>query len=448
MIVSRNNDNILGDRNVNNHFPNHKENRMLEKLELMPGVNLRCYRENRFKQGVLSLQILRPMDASEASMNALLPAVLLRGTKQYPDMRAITARLDELYGASVNTMLRRVGDYQAVGLYCGFIDDRFALPGDAVLMPVVELLQQFLLDSPLEDEGFLPSFVESEKRNLISTIESELNDKRAYTAAKLMRLMCKEDSFGIPRLGEKQWVEAITPKELYRHYRRILRESPIEIFYVGSREKEQIARLLMPLLEKIPREYRPLPAQTGFRDAGGEHKRETMDVTQSKLCMGFTTSVTNRSEDFAAQQVLNVIYGGGMTSKLFQNVREKLSLCYSVGSGIYGAKGLMVVSAGIDGDKEDQARQEILAQLEACRQGDITQEELRCAKAELISSLRGVHDSPGAIENYYSTAAISGISLLPADHMAAIEKVTAADIARVAAGIVLHSSFILKGVGQ
>lgn len=421
---------------------------MLEKLELMPGITLRCYRDNRFKQGVLSLQILRSMRACEASMNALLPAVLLRGTKQYPDIRAITARLDELYGASASTMLRRIGDYQALGIYCGFIDDRFALPGDAVLAPVLELLQQFLLDSPLEDGGFLSAFVESEKRNLILTIESELNDKRAYAAAKLMRILCKEDSFGIPRLGEKQWVEAVTPKNLYLHYQRILRESPIEIFYVGSAEKEQVAALLMPLLERIPRDYRPLPAQSGFRDAGGEHVQETMDVTQSKLCMGFTTSVTNRSEDFAALQVFNMVYGSGMTSKLFQNVREKLSLCYSVGSGIYGAKGLMVVSAGIDAEKEDQARQEILAQLDACRQGDITEEELRCAKAELLSGLRGVHDSPGAIENYYSTAAISGISRLPKDHMAAVEKVTAEDVARVAADMAVHSSFILKGVGQ
>lgn len=421
---------------------------MLEKLELMPGVTLRCYRDTRFKQGRLTVQLVRPTASSKAAMNALLPAVLLRGTKQYPNMRAITARLDELYGASVNTVVRRIGDYQTTGIYCGFIEDRFALPGDAVLQPMIELLVQLLLEPLTQDDGFCREFVESEKRNLVSTIEAELNDKRAYAAGQLLRIMCKKDTFGIPRLGEKQWVREIDAKGLYAHYQKILAESPIEIFYVGSREKEQVASLLMPLLERISRNYLPLPPQTGFQDAGGAHKQENMDVAQSKLCMGFTVPVTSHHPDFAVMQVLNVIYGGGMTSKLFQNIREKLSLCYSVGSGYYGAKGLLMVSAGIDGEKEEQVRQEILNQLDACCRGDITDEELHCAKAELLSGLRGIHDSPGAIENYYGTAAISGVSRLPKDHMAAVEKVTLEQVAQMAAQVKLHSSFILKGVEQ
>ena len=175
---------------------------------------------------------------------------------------------------------------------------------------------------------------------------------------------------------------------------------------------------------------------------------EEMDVSQGKLCIGFITPITNRSENFAAMQVLNAVFGGGMTSKLFQNVREKLSLCYSVGSGYYGTKGIILVSAGIDSEKEPLVRQEILAQLEACKQGKITQEELCCAKEELLSGLRGVHDSPGAIENYYSPAAISGISLLPQEYMDAVEAVTVEQVAAAAKTVTLHSSYFLKGVGQ
>lgn len=421
---------------------------MLETMELMPGVTLRCYRDKRFKQGRLSFQLVRQMNGEEASMNALIPAVLLRGTKEYPDMRAITARLDELYGASVNTVVRRVGDYQTTGLYCAFIEDRFALPGDAVLAPMAQLLRQLLLEPLTENGGFWTEFVESEKRNLILTIESELNDKRAYAAGKLLRTMCKADSFGIPRLGEKEQVAMIDPVTLYRHYQRILSESAVEIFYVGSAPKEQVAETLKPLLEELNRNYVNLTAQTPFHDAGGEHLVESMDVAQGKLCMGFVTSVTNRSEDFAAMQVLNAIYGAGMTSKLFQNVREKLSLCYSISSGYYGSKGLMMVSAGIDSGKESQARQEILAQLDACRRGEISEEELRCAKEELLSGLRGIHDSPGAIESYYSTAALSGQMRLPDGYMDEIRAVTAEQLQRTAATLTLHSSYFLKGVTQ
>ena len=183
---------------------------MIDTIELSPGVELRCCRDTRFKQGCLSLQIIRPMEARECAMNALLPSVLLRGTKKHPDLRTITHRLDELYGASVSPLVRRVGDYQTTGLYCGFMDDRFALPGDKVLAPMAEFLEELLLDYPTEGAGFLPAFVESEKRNLIATIESELNDKRAYAMAKLLKVMCSADTFGLPRLGEpEQYAQAV-----------------------------------------------------------------------------------------------------------------------------------------------------------------------------------------------------------------------------------------------
>ena len=101
---------------------------MIETKELLPGITLRYYQDLRFKQGCISLQIVRLMRQEEAAMNALIPAVLLRGTLAYPDLRSITNRLDELYGAMVAPMVRRFGDYQTTGIVCGFMDDRFALP--------------------------------------------------------------------------------------------------------------------------------------------------------------------------------------------------------------------------------------------------------------------------------------------------------------------------------
>ena len=160
---------------------------MIETKTLLPGVTLRSCRDDRFKQGCLSFQLVRPMAKEESAKNVLIPSVLLRGTKRCPDLRAITENLDELYGASVSPLVRRVGDYQTTGLYCGFMDDRFALPGDRVLAPMLRFLEEILLDFPTEGEGFLPAFVEGEKKNLISTIDSELNDKRTYAMGKLLK---------------------------------------------------------------------------------------------------------------------------------------------------------------------------------------------------------------------------------------------------------------------
>ena len=191
---------------------------MITTLSLCPGVTLRCCRDLRFKQGALSIQFLRPMTAEEAPLNALLPAVLLRGSREYPDLRAITLKLDDLYGASVSALVRRIGDCQTTGFYSAFLEDRFALSGDRILAPMTEFLGQLLLEPLTEAGAFRRDFVESEKKNLISTIESELNDKRAYAAGQLLRTMCREDSFGVPRLGDKKRVAEITPQSLYEHY--------------------------------------------------------------------------------------------------------------------------------------------------------------------------------------------------------------------------------------
>lgn len=421
---------------------------MIELIELLPGVELRCCRDGRFKQGCLSFQFVRPMCGSEAALNALLPSVLLRGTNAHPTLRAITEHLDTLYGASVSTLVRRVGDYQTTGLYCGFMDDRFALPGDRVLAPMVDFLEELLLDSPLQDGAFLPEFVEGEKKNLIATIESELNDKRAYAMGQLLKTMCREDSFGLPRLGEKDQVAAIRPDELHRHYRKILRESRIQIFYVGSAPAETLRELLMPLVSKLDRCYVNLPTQTAFSNTEGSHICEELEVSQGKLCMGFTTPITNRDAEFPAMQLMNSIFGAGMTSKLFMNVREKLSLCYNVGSGYYGTKGIVTVYAGIDFDKELKTREEILRQLAACQDGEISTHELTAAKESILSSLRATHDTPGAIEGYYATGALSGMTMTPKQYMDAIEAVTLAQVAAAARTVKLHSSFFLKGVSQ
>ena len=419
---------------------------MIETMELLPGITLQCFRDHRFKQGCLSFQLVRQMTAEEAALNALLPSVLLRGTKEHPDLRSITQHLDELYGAAVSPLVRRVGDYQTTGIYCGFMDDRFALAGDRVLAPMVEFLGELLLDAPVEDGGFNAAFVESEKKNLIATIESQLNDKRAYAAAQLLKIMCAQDSFGLPRLGETQKVQEVTPQSLYAHYRKILRESPIHIFYVGSAESRYVAQLLMPMLSGLDRDCRALPSQTGYRYSQRKDEVEMMEVSQGKLGMGFTTPITNRDPEFPAMQLLNTVLGAGMTSKLFMNVREKLSLCYSVGSGYYGTKGIVTVSAGIDFDKEEQTRQEILRQVAACQEGDISHQELTAAKEAVLSSLRATHDSPGSIEGYYATAALSGMKMDPAQYMSAVEATTLEEVVRAAKTLELHTTYFLKGV--
>ena len=419
---------------------------MIETYEHFPGITLRCFASSRFKQGALSIQIIRAQQREEAAMNALIPTVLLRGCKSCPDLRAITNRLDELYGASVGTMVRRVGDYQTTGLHCAFLEDRFAMTEDRILEPMIRFLGELLLQPCMEEDSFDTAFVEGEKKNLIATIESELNDKRAYAMGQMLRTMCRADSFGVPRLGDKERVAEIDARSLYVHYRNILQSSPIELFYVGSTSGEKVAELLKAMLAGVERTYVPLKPQTPFCDDGGSNLEERMDAAQSVLCMGFRTDITSANAEFAAMQVLNTVFGAGMTSKLFQQVREKRSLCYAIGSGYYGSKGIVTVSAGIDREKETEVREQVLVQLECCCRGEITEQELGAAKEALLSSLRGIHDSPSSIESYYATHYLSGAFRSPQQYMEQIEAVTLQDVVAAAKTVKLHTTYFLKGV--
>lgn len=419
---------------------------MIETITLQPGIVLRCCQDTRFKTNCLSLQLVRPLSRSEAAANALFSAVLLRGSQKYPDLRDITLHLDDLYGASIGSLVRQVGDYQTTGFYCSFTEDRYALKGDRILEPVIELVQELLRNPRLEDGGFCRDFVESEKRNLLSSIEAQKNDKRIYAASQLIKNMMAKDPSGVPRLGEPEQVRGLEPIGLYRHYQKVLRESRIDIFYVGSQEPSYIAQLLKPVFQGIDRNYVNLPEQTPFQDGGPTRNEESMDIVQGKLQMGFVTDRTLNTPDFVPMQVLNMVFGGGMTSKLFMNVREKMSLCYDIGSSYAGSKGVLTVGAGMDHQMAETVENEILCQLEECRRGNITPLELESAKESLLSSLRGLMDSPSSIENYYATGALSGLDLTVAQYQELVGQVTADQLVALAKKLRLHSVYLLKGV--
>ena len=148
---------------------------------------------------------------------------------------------------------------------------------------------------------------------------------------------------------------------------------------------------------------------------------------------------------FVTMQLVNTVFGGGVTGKLFTNVREKNSLCYDIGSSYYGVKGLLAVGAGIDFDKKDDVKAQVLAQLEACQKGEISRQELTAAKQSMISGLRSVYDSVNGIESYHATGAISGLDLTPEEYEKKVEAVTVEMIAEAAKTVTLHTTFFIKG---
>ena len=419
---------------------------MNHRTEILPGVYLTAVQSDKFKTGCFSLNLLRPMKKEEAAANALIPSVLLRGSETCPDIASISAKLDELYGASVGTLVRKKGEVQLVGFYCDYVQDEYV--DEPVFAPVMAFLAELLLNPWLENGAFPEAVVDSEKLNLENAMLSRINDKRTYAASQLIRTMCAGQPYGIPRIGEPDDLKNITAKSLYAHYRDLLATSRVELFYMGSLSPEAVTKVLQTVLADLPRAEAFVPVGTTPAPAARpvQEKTERLDVTQGKLSLGFFTDITAKDPRYPALVLAATVFGGGATSKLFTNVREKMSLCYYASASFEKFKGVLSVSSGVEFSKLETAKTEILRQLEACKAGDITDDELESARGYLVSDLKIAMDSPGRLDDYYMGQILLEQDGTMQDLASAIARVTKQEAAEAIQALRLDTIYALEGV--
>lgn len=418
---------------------------------LAPGVELIVNRTEQFKTGLLSVTLTVPLQEKTATANALIPDVLYRGSRNHPDIESLSAATDDLYGASFGPAVRQRGESQCVGFLCSFIDDRYALDGMAVLEPAAALMGEVLLDPVTENGVFRRDYVSSEGANLADRIRSRINDKRSWSIFRLIQEMCAGEAYALDKLGSAEEAETMAPEALWEQYQNLLREAQVAFYYGGTadlvRVETAVRHAFAPLITKRAEQYR-----CQVVEKPGQPVREIverMDVTQGKMALGFRTSgVTMKSSCYPAMIVCNALYGGTARSKLFMNVREKMSLCYSVSSALDKLKGLMVVTAGVECSDFERAKTAILAQLDAIRNGDITQEELDTAVRAVVNGLVSQKDSQGQMEDDCVTRLLAEGEVGEKDELIhAVETITAEQVAEAARMIRLDTVYYLTGKG-
>ncbi len=415
----------------------------ITRTKLAEGVYLTHLPARKFKTSLLSAQFVTPLRQETAPSYALLPAVLRRGTVSCPDMGSLSARLDKLYGARIDYTVRKKGENQCVGFVASLIDDSFAPGGEKLLEPVADLLGELVCDPATERGRFVPAYFDSEKTNLIDAIRSLINDKRDYADARLLREMCAGEPYGIPRLGDEQGVEKLQPKKLYAQYGQLIGTSQLELFYSGSADRRRVEQALLSAFATLPRDAIRETGAAKDHPARQEvlNVTEELDVTQGKLGMGFSCG----SADTAALLMGNTLFGGSSNSKLFLNVREKLSLCYYASSLYHRQKGIITVSSGIEFENYQKAYDEILAQLAAVQNGELEDWELEGARSTLLNAYASMGDSQGKMENFYLGQAATGQSETPEDLAEQVRNVTPERIFEAMKTVKLDTVYFLRG---
>ena len=418
----------------------------ITRTPLAPGVRLTCITTQKFKTSAMGVSLLLPLRGEPVF--AALPHVLRRGTAQYPSLDAIGGALESLYGMRIEPAVRARGETLAVGLVADVIDEAYG--GDGLTSRAAALLLSFLNEPYLENGQFPSVSVRSEAENLADRIAAHRNDLRSWALRRLWELMCADEAYGKNELGTVEGALALTPEDFMKAYRTALDDAPMELFYCGAQLPETVADAFRAALPRRETKAYPLPETQIFAQPphGKRYFEESLPVTQGKLCLGFRTGITSDDPRYPALLLTNAVYGGTTSSRLFRNVREKMSLCYYASTQCYRLKGVLAASSGIDNENAEVARAEILRQLEGLQHGGAQPDELETARRSVVNGLRAMADSPMSLESFWLDQAIAGLSWSPEDLAARVAEATADEVQGAARCIVPDTVFFLRGAAK
>jgi len=375
--------------------------------------------------------------------------VLRRGSRRYPDAMHLNRRLDELYASSVEIKGAKHGKNESVIFASEILDARYVPDGTDLADGVAEVVAQMLYEPLTQENGDFPhDTVEKEKINVCDAVRALIHNPRAYAAVRCAEIMGEgeEDHATMEELLCR--VEQTDAHALRVFYDELLERAVWSFFYVGSAEQSEIEALIhrhfAPCLSGEALSLRPLSAQSDVR---GRRVEEQLAVSQGKLAIGLRTGVHLGDPDCYAMLLANEILGASPASKLFLNVRERMGLCYYCSSSYNLYSGNMLIGAGIDVKDREIAEREILAQLKALQQGQISSVELYAARQSLANSYRQIYDNPFELHAFYHGRSLFGMKQTVEECREALDKVSVEQIVAAANKIVVDATYFLEGDG-
>jgi len=416
-------------------------------MHTMPnGIRLFFLPTSKFKTISIGLFIHQELNSDRAALSALLPSVLEKGCRLYPDYLTLQRRMEQLYGADLSTDIIKSGERHTLAFTMEMAHDRFTGQNGNILEDGLSILSSLITDPLLDHQAFRAAYVQQEKNQLVKDIRALLNDKVTYAAERCAALMCASERFGVYKLGRIEDYEAISPEALYRYYQHVLAGNPIDLYVVGDLTEEKLLEEILRYFNFTRASKEVILPQTTINEVSGQPRyfEEKMQVNQSKLVLGYRTLTGFKDELFFALMVSSGILGGFPHSKLFLKVREEAGLAYYINSRLERHKGLLLISAGINYENFEQAKMIIDQQLDDLVQGKISKDELDNTKQGLLNNLLSRQDSPSQLISFHLDGTIGGRNYTVAEVKEKIEAVERENIMTVAERIKLDTIYMLR----
>lgn len=417
-------------------------NNIINRRKIADGVYFSSITDKRYKKNLISVAFSTQLSEDTATENVIVPVLLTKCNSKLPTYKAFNNKMSRLYASGIGGTAGRQYDLQTISFGAYYLDDIYALSGEKMTGIMTDILIDCLTSPVTENGVFSEKFVELEKKTVIDNIETAINDKRSYAIERAMKTICKGEPASVCSYGTVEKAKLITPDSAYKAYRRMLETMPCEIICTGCSDFEGVAEKFAAAFEKIGRHdienttiaLSPVKTQT-------EEVTERLTVNQSKLVLGFKS----HSDDDAALVLLQKIFGGTTSSKLFRNVREKMSLCYYCSSARNDLKGIMLVNSGVENENIEKTKEAVIDQLEEIKNGNFTNEDINFAEMAIKNDFKSVADSAGNVSNWYFDCIRKNDIVTPEEKLGRYLGVSKERIIAAAKSMVLDSVYVLTG---
>ena len=431
-------------------------------------IKIKRFENNKFKTNEIAVFVTIKQTKENATKNALIPAVLRRGSANFQNQLEISKKLENMYGASFNCGVDKSGDYIILKFFIETINNEYSDSKENLAQEAFNLLTDIVFNPLVENDGFNINYVKQEKDNLAKIINSKKDDKANYAYQRCVEEMFKNNPYGIYKYGSLQDLENINEKNLYEYYLNIIQNSPIFIYINGKNANsinvdENINNNFKIAVNNNSNEYNENDDLQGKNENNEiednknteikDNKnaeivalqpinivKEKLDVTQGKLIIGLNAP----SENKYAVTMYNTILGGGANSKLFQNVREKESLAYYASSRYIRRKNAIIIRTGIELANYDKAVKVIKEQLEEMKKGNISDYELSSAKTLILASLKLIPESQEDIMAFDFDQDVFNENLTFEQYYKKIENITLNEIIDVANQVKINTIYYLE----
>ena len=417
------------------------------EIDIKNGIKLHTIKTEKFKTNLIAVMLTTKLDRKNITKNALIPAVLRRGTKFMQTQEEINKKMEDMYGASFDCGLDKTGDNQILKFYMETVNNEF-LPQDAenMIKNSIEKIFEIIFNPYLENGVFKKEYVEQEKENIKRIIEGKTDNKARYALDRCIEEMYKNEPFGLYKFGYVEDLKDINEKNLYEYYLELIKTCKIDI-YISGIVDENIYNIIKQNenIEKLEERKPDFKEFELVKKENEEAKeiQESMEVTQGKLIIGLDVNILDKDARYKIM-IYNSLLGGSANSKLFQNVREKASLAYTASSSYYRFKNNIFINCGIDIPNYQKALEIIKKQIEDMKNGDFTDEEIENAKNGIIASIKTIDDEQDTEITYYFGQELSGTKTSLEEYIENIQKVNKADVLEVAKQISINTIYFLK----